>query len=155
MEANFDAVWSRVTGADRDSRAANDNRATLEHLISMKQESCARYGRLVSCIGSPTVRRLFSQLAEEEREQARRLQAAHYLLLGDSYTAVLDQGKTPCPSALEALRERYTAEGAAASAFEAAASGTRHTALRNLYTALAQEERRHEARLWELAEKML
>ena len=89
--------------------------------------------------------------AKEERQNAKRLSAAAFLISGDRK---LTEPKTPTapPSYLHALRERFLAEQQDAAAYLAAAAETGDACLCSLFLDLAESGLSHAATLRTLVE---
>ncbi len=156
MQDNFSEIWSRVTAANRAEAGppAFDDRAALSEFIEDETSDSAYYSMLASRASLPEARRLFNRLSADERRHARLLQTAYFLLTGDTYAP-----KKPAPepprSMLEALRLRYAAETQGARAYAEAASKTGDPDLRELFTALSADEKRHAADIKRLAESLM
>jgi len=94
-----------------------------------------------------------SGLAEEKRRQAKRLDAARFLISGQCYSVP----PTPCPrfrSAAFALRERFQAEQRLETGLLTAVENTSDPCLAGLYQELADETGTHARRLWRMVEEL-
>lgn len=150
MDNRFQEVWNRVTAS-----GTADDQEKLHEFIMDERKDAAEYAKLAKCTGSMQVKRLFSKLSAEEHEHLRRLTAAAYLLVGNTYPPVGDIQAIACGNTLQALRHRYEAEKRGAEAYEAAAGSAGNRQLRSLYAELAEDERRHGNMLWDLLKRMM
>jgi len=119
----------------------------LEALLRQSVDNCRIFRALA--------RRLrisgLSNLAEEKRWQAKRLDAARFLISGERYSVP----PTPAPritSAALALRDRFQAEQRLEAGLLAAAEATPDACLAELYRTLAGETGGHARRLWRMVE---
>ena len=150
MDKRFQEVWNRVT-----TTGMTDDKGKLQAFIQEERKDAAEYAALAGCTGSPQARCLFSRLSGEEREHARKLTAAAYMLNGDTCSAGGAKPEVKCGKTLQALRRRYEAEQRGAEAYETAAEAAHDRRLRSLYAALAEDERRHGDLLWDLMKRMM
>ena len=149
MESEFRRVWERVRSAGHGNDAA-----VLEGFIRDEMRDAADYSRLAQMTGALRVRRLLDHLAAEERLHAKKLLAAAYMRYGrDTVMPNLryDKGER----IFSALRRRYARELQSAEAYSKAAGSTAEETLKDVYTVLAAEERKHAAALCGLLETLL
>jgi len=158
----FDRVWARVL-ADHDAGAqllacpisGSRTQGTAERLaafLEAEERDLERYRELYRRTGGAS-RRLFCELAAEERRQLRRLRAAYFLLTGDSHI-----GRPPAeePAGLMALLRRACLSAAEdAAAYREEAAGPAGEELGSLLRQLAEETAGHARRLRALLERMM
>ncbi len=141
-----------------ESRAPEaDLKKILENFIEDESSDSAYYAALAARTASRSARTALDRLSAEERRHARRLQTALFLLAGNSHVPKRP-APTPPRSTLEALRQRYAAESRGAGAYAAAAeqfAGEAGGDLRELFLALADDERRHAREIKRLVEEGL
>ena len=140
----FDAVWDRVLCADGSPAQGNTpetEEMRMGRFMDGEAQSEAAYRMLCRRWQQNRCGAVFSRIAREEAEHMTRLQAAYYLVTGDSYTP-----KKPEPvetSLPEALRAMWLGENAAASAYRTAAETAENPAIAEMYRCLAEDEARH------------
>lgn len=165
MDSNFNRVWERVRAARSErlmqperpytGKAAPLNmKSALEGFIENEVSDSGYYSALASKTTQLKARRLFMRLSAEEKNHARQLQTAYFLLSGNSY-AVKRPAKTPPRSMLEALRQRYSAENEGAAAYLSAAERTDNSELKQFFSELARDEKRHAAEIKRLVESSM
>ena len=150
MDPSFNEVWKRINAV----QPANEVNQLLEFL-SEEHESAKEYRRLASCTGSVRAKKLFLSLSEEEKEHAKRLQTAAYMLKGVESAAGKNPPTAGCGRMLDAIRKQFNRERKCADAYAEAAAGIRNDQLRRLYSELAMREKEHCATLWELIRAMM
>lgn len=88
-------------------------------------------------------RRIMRMLAGEEAEHARRLQAAYFLLTGETYSVTVVLPPQPRLPWRDRLRRRYHEETCSAARYARAAEDTRDVCLARLFRSLSDDEYRH------------
>lgn len=116
----------------------------LEELIRGEQRLRHTYRALARQMGP---RGLFSTLADEKKQQLRRLLAAHFLISGREYSPTFSGTPALPKTRALALREGFRGEQMAAAALMEAAQATADPCLSQLYRALAEENGEHAQRL--------
>lgn len=106
---------------------------------------------------SPTAegRRLMQRLAADETAHVKTLQAAYFLLTGETYRVTVVLPPQPKLPWRDRLREQYHASSRGGAAYERAAEETRDKSLRQMFGQLSQDEYRHAELLRGLIEKTL
>lgn len=123
----------------------------LQELIRGALRDVRDYQAMARRAGGPAGRTL-QVIAREERQHARALAAAHFLITGAWYWP--DVGSAPGQrSYLGFLRQRFQAEQEALAAYLAAAEGTADPCLARTFLAHAQEEWDHACRIRALVEQ--
>lgn len=121
----------------------------LEQLLSQANDGARIYRALARRAGR--TRSFLSSLAAAKDRQVRRLAAARFLILGETFpfpaTVFPQTGSLPL-----ALRERYQAEQRSALAFFTAAERAADPCLIQLYRELAAEDQRHAEQIRERLE---
>ena len=145
---DFEAVWQRVR------RLEPDLRQQLTQRLEAARQAAGDYASLAAGTRSQAARRLFLTHAAEEAESVRRLQAACFLLTGDSLPAPATPAQPPA-HLLTALRQRHTQERADADALLAAAAAAPTEPLRGLLRDLSRVEAAHADALWRFLETRL
>lgn len=94
---------------------------------------------------SPTQegRRLMQRLAAEETAHVKTLQAAYFLLTGETYRVTVVLPPQPRLPWIDRLREQYHASSRDGAAYERAAEETRDKSLRQMFEQLSKDEYRH------------
>ena len=106
---------------------------------------------------SPTQegRRLMRRLAADEAAHVKSLQAAYFLLTGETYRVTVVLPPQPRLPWRERLREQYHASSRDGAAYERAAEETRDVCLRRMFEQLSKDEYRHAELLRGMIEKTL
>ena len=106
---------------------------------------------------SPTAegRRLMRQLAADETSHVKTLQAAHFLLTGETYRVTVVLPPQPRLPWHDRLREQYHASSRDGAAYEHAAEETQDKCLRQMLEKLSKDKYRHAELLRGLIEKTL
>ena len=106
---------------------------------------------------SPTAegRRLMQRLAADETAHVKTLQAAYFLLTGETYRVTVVLPPQPRLPWQDRLREQYHASSRSGAAYERAAEETRDKGLRQMFERLSKDEYRHAEQLRGLIEKTL
>ena len=106
---------------------------------------------------SPTAegRRLMQRLAADETAHVKTLQAAYFLLTGETYRVTVVLPPQPRLLWRDRLREQYQASSRDGAAYEHAAEETRDKCLRQMFEQLSKDEYRHAELLRGLIEKTL
>lgn len=165
MDSNFNRVWERVRAAKNEGPLQPERlslnkpaplnvKSVLEGFIENEVSDSGYYFALASRTAQQNAKRVFTQLANDEKRHARQLQTAYFLLTGNSYAAK-KPAKTPPRSILEALRQRYSAENEGAAEYIKAAERTENPELKQLFLELAKDEKRHAAEIKGLVENSM
>jgi len=174
----FERVWRRVMPTDRPDcpftvdaperaeSAAPPKQERPERPVCLGEGSAAQLPRLeallaqtVDCyrIYRALYRRLglpgLGWLAAEKRRQAKRLDAARFLISGVPFS-VPPTPAPPSAPAPQALRDRFRAEQRLAAGFFSAAEAGGDACLSELYYALSGESDVHARRLWAMLEAL-
>lgn len=106
---------------------------------------------------SPTQegRRLMQRLAADETAHVKTLQAAYFLLTGETYRVTVVLPPQPRLPWRDRLREQYHASSRDGAAYESAAEETRDEGLRRMFGQLSKDEYRHAELLRGLIERTL
>ena len=106
---------------------------------------------------SPTAegRRLMQRLAADETAHVKTLQAAYFLLTGETYRVTVVLPPQPRLPWRDRLREQYHASSRDGAAYERAAEQARDEGLRRMFEQLSRDEYRHAELLRGLIEKTL
>jgi rubrerythrin len=159
----FDAVWRRVKNEpasavyknDKQKTTARDEAGRLRDF--MDGEACdAQFYAALSRMGqrsAPQLTQPLQHISGDERTHLKKLRAYYFILTGETYTP-----PCACPLAYsvpDALRQKYSGEGAAAKAYLEAASSTAHEELSEVYRQLAADEARHRKIIGCLIENIL
>jgi len=150
MEADFNTVWQRVTGAETQKSEAE----LLEELILRKGKDIAVYQTLRQRFPTGNSGIVFRQLEQEEREQRRKLQTYYYLMTGDSVT-MRPEPPLETSSLLRTLRICYNREQENAGLLYSLSLRFRQSALHALCTELSEQDTAHAQKLYEIAERIL
>lgn len=113
-------------------------------------EFAARRGYLTLARWGGVNARLFRALAAEEERHARRLSALYYILTGETPMEIIPAAGELPREKRAALRACYQAECCSAQAYEELA---KTPCFGEVFAALAQDERRHGAKLLQLLEQ--
>ena len=123
----------------------------LQEFIRHELEDLRAYQALAKRAGGPQAR-VFQQLANQEKDHAKRLSAAYFLIAGVRYWP--EGGKADLPgSYLGALRHRFGEEQKGMMAYLAGAEATEDPCLRQLFLELAREEWDHACKIRSLVEQ--
>ena len=153
-QTEFDKIWARVSAAN-DFEAVEPQSLTvqnptdpveqLRHFMDREASDARFYREMAKACRNGPAKRLFLDLAQDERDHLRKLQIEYFLLTGDTY--VPNAHMPAIPSLLAALRQAYLDEEESARAYDAAARTEPNSQLAALYAELAESERRHRARV--------
>ena len=123
----------------------------LQEFIRHELEDLRAYQTLARRTGGPQAR-VFQQLASQEKDHAKRLSAAYFLIAGVRYWP--EGGKADLPgSYLGALRHRFGEEQKGMMAYLAGAEAAEDPCLRQLFLELAREEWDHACKIRTLVEQ--
>lgn len=123
----------------------------LQEFIRHELGDLRAYQTLARRTGGPQAR-VFQQLANQEKDHAKRLSAAYFLIAGVRYWP--EGGKADLPgSYLGALRHRFGEEQRGMMAYLAGAEATEDPCLRQLFLELAREEWDHACKIRTLVEQ--
>ena len=150
MEADFDSVWSRVSGnASREAPEAQLRR----FLLSETEDVCMLKKMLRQTCDAFLCRKL-TQVCTEKSRQIKRLRAACYLMTGECEYPASAQ-KEFSQELLQRLRSLYERVCSEAADYRKAASETDRTGLEVIYASMAEAESRHAECLADCVERML
>lgn len=150
MEVNFEEVWNRVKGTEQ-----KDELQQLYDFAAEEHMAAADYSRLADCTGSLRAKKLFRELAAEEREHEKQLRACLYLRKGKETDQRPKTVSKRGGMLLRELRRLYDNEQKSADAYSAAAKNLGDDQLRILYAQLAEREREHGKALWKLLMELM
>lgn len=126
----------------------------LQNFIAGELSDYKTYSALAKRTSGKTSR-MFSCLAADERQHARRLTTAYFLITGIQYWP-MDQVTAHLEGVyLVTLRVRFQEEQEGANAYQKAAEETADPCLKELYLELSKDEDCHSRQLRELLESML
>lgn len=153
MEADFAAVWSRVTGAPSPEKSEAPD-ALLRRFLQQETGYALVLSAAAQMSCDPIVQRSLKEMHSETRRQMKRLRAALYLLSGvcDCPQPISFSGST---EPMTVLKQLYTNADAAASAYRNAAAETNRPALETLYASLAEAKAKHAACLLSITERFI
>lgn len=176
----YDRIWQRVSpeltpypearvaqsGAAAERRPAKPSppaqpdatRETTERIQDFVREELAEAQTYRYLAGqSPTTegRRLMQRLAADETAHVKTLQAAYFLLTGETYRVTVVLPPQPRLLWQDRLREQYHASSRNGASYESAAEETRDKGLRQMFEQLSKDEYRHAELLRGLIEKTL
>jgi rubrerythrin len=165
MDSNFISVWERVRAANHEDgkkplspaaekQAPVNIKSMLENFIEDEAKDSGFYEALAAKTTQPNIKRVFMQLAKAEKQHALKLQTACFLLTGNSCAVKKPPSEAP-RSMLEALRLRYSKENEGSQAYSRAAEQTDKPELKQLFSELAAEEKKHGAEIKRLVEYSL
>lgn len=148
----FETVWGRVM-QDKAQEKPMDETARLRLFMDKEAEASAIYQALA---GKCTLRKnaaVFMTISCDEQKHLKMLQAAYFLLTGDSYRPkrpmVRKQGM------LTMLRERHSSEIQSAEGYEQAGMDTRIPNLAQIFKSIAPDERRHIKTIEEMISRVM
>lgn len=151
-QTEFDKIWERVTSVNGLTAAETQNIAAaadpieqLRPFIDREASDARFYLELARTCRNGAARCQLSDIAREEGDHLRKLQIEYFLLTGDTYVPKVSIAAIP--SFLAALRKAYLSEERRAMDYDAAAQTAQNSRLAALYTELAAEEQRHQARI--------
>ena len=154
-----DAVWKRVMALSAEApelpeRPCANGTLTeaqvLELLMGELTDSCTY--SVLARRAQGDLRRCLQELARQERQHARKLEAVYYLMTGRKPCP--DRPKAPCVACLnEELRKRHGEEIKAAARYHALAD--KAGAFAQTFQCLALEEERHSRTILRLLERWL
>lgn len=124
----------------------------LQEMIQKEIQDSLFYKVLSRKVGG-TAARIFSGLSSEERQQAKRLSAAYFLISGIRYWPEKNE-KIGIPSYFTALRDRFIEEQRDAAFYIAAATESRDPCLSQLFLDIAEKNQRHAQQIRHLLEQM-
>jgi len=162
MEINdiekLNVVWQRVMPESEETvvniaEAPENDTATLERFIQNEFNGAESYAALARRCRRPDRARLFSALAEDEREHVARLQTAYFLLTGESFMPKAEMSNEQLN--MTTVRQKYLNELADEKAYKTAAEKTKNPRLRAVYEANARDEKRHADTLEKLIAEMM
>ena len=131
---------------------------TAELLQGFLREELAEaqtYRYLAGQSPAPEGRRLMRRLGVDETAHVKTLQAAYFLLTGETYRVTVVLPPQPRLPWRDRLREQYHASSRDGAAYERAAEETQDKCLRQMFGQLAKDEYRHAELLRGLLEKTL
>ena len=150
-------VWQRVMAASAECdfpKRKDDDGLTAQQIMELLEgELCdvCTYQTLAMRV-KKDLRRCLLQLAQEERQHYRKLEAVYYLLTGQRPCP--DRPKAPCVACLnEELRKRYREEVAGAEKYHCLAEKAGSFA--SVFHCLGHEEERHSRMILELLQQCL
>lgn len=150
-------VWQRVMAASTECdlpKRKDDDGLTVQQIMELLEgELCdaCTYQTLAMRV-KKDLRRCLLQLAQEERQHYRKLEAVYYLMTGQRPCP--DRPKAPCVACLnEELRKRYREEVAGAEKYHCLAEKAGSFA--TVFHCLGHEEERHSRRILELLQQCL
>lgn len=123
----------------------------LQEMIRHELEDLRAYQALAKRTGGPQAR-VFQALANQERDHAKRLSAAYFLIAGVRYWPEVGKGTAPA-SYLGTLRHRFGEEQRGMMAYLAGAEATEDPCLRQLFLEIAREEWEHACKIRSLVEQ--
>ncbi len=138
------AVWQRV----HQGREKDKLEEALSEAIGFERRAASAYHAMARCSGNP----LFLRLSAQENCHAKKLSALYYLLFE---CPPCEQSQCPprIDNFCQAVREAYRGEKMAIERYERMAND--HPEHRELFCALAMEEKCHVHHLHRLAEQFL
>lgn len=150
-------VWQRVMAASAECpmpapqmETGMTARQVMELLEGELSDACT-YQTLAMRVRKD-LRRCLMQLAQEERQHYRKLEAVYYLMTGQRPCP--DRPKAPCVACLnEELRKRYGEEVAGAEKYHCLADKAGSFAA--VFHCLGHEEERHSRRILEVLQQCL
>ena len=131
---------------------------TAELIQSCLREELAgaqTYRYLAGRSPTPEGRQLMRRLAADEAAHVKTLQAAYFLLTGETYRVTVVLPPQPRLPWRDRLREQYLSASRGGAAYERAAEETRDPCLRQMFGQLSKDEYRHAELLRGLIEKTL
>ncbi|MBQ3403850.1 MAG: hypothetical protein IJG63_00325, partial [Oscillospiraceae bacterium] len=148
----MDAVLGRVF-PDSALKGGDGDIKRLREGMDRASARSAAYAELSGRSRDGRRKRLFGELSGEEKANMRRLQAAHFILTGDSYAP--NAPRLSARSAPELLRQLYIAETGDATAYGRAAIAAGDGTLSLLYSGLSDSGMRHAEQISRLIESMM
>lgn len=124
----------------------------LQEMIRKEIRDSQFYKTLSRKVGGGAAR-IFAGLASEERQAAKRLSAAYFLISGIRYWPEKSE-KISIASYFTALRDRFIEEQRDAALYTAAATESRDPSLSQLFLDIAEENQRHAQQIRHLLEQM-